>query len=328
MAKIAILNVNSFGRFFPEHIEELEEKIGSVTRYSVDEDINGKDLAELVGTFDYIVMGTTPRLDREFFENQTHVKLISRHGIGFNHIDLEAARERGIYVCKELGEIERDAVAEQAVSLLLSGSKRLVTADAMVRSDEWKIRRDRLLGVQVSEKVTGVIGLGNIGSRFAEIMKYGFKNRVLVYDPNVSPEVIKKQGYEAMALDDLLEQSDFVSLHCNLNESNVHMINERTLSLMKPTSVLVNTARGGLIHEPSLYNALALNKISFFGTDVMTDEPVPVGHPLLELENTVFTPHVGVYNERCIQNMDRKVMEDIYLVHKGKSPVEIVNGVV
>lgn len=325
MSNIAIVNVNSFATRYPEHIAELEAKVGTVKRFRVAENIGGEELAHLIGDFEYLIMGTTPTLDRAFFECQRNVRLVTRHGIGYNHIDLAAAREYNIDVCIELGEIERDAVAEQAASLLAACSKRLLHADHMVRNQEWNIQRERLMGVQLTGKTTGVIGLGNIGSRFAEIMRWGYQNTILVYDPNVSPDHISALGYQAVSLETLLEKADFVSLHCNLNETNHHMINKQTLSLMKPTAILINTARGALIGEHDLYEALNTNKIACFGADVMTQEPIKADHPLLNLNQTVFSPHVGVYNETCIFQMDRKVMEDIYLMEQGQRPRMIVN---
>lgn len=327
MSKIAIVNVNSFGNYYSDHILELENNVGPVKRFKVDENIGGKELAQLVGDYEYIILGTTPVVDTEFFKNQSNVKLITRHGIGFNHIDLDSATEHGIYVTIVSGYIERDAVAEQAATLLGAVSKRLVKADQMVRSNEWKKDRERLLGFQLTEKITGIVGLGNIGTRFAEIMNYGYKNEVLVYDPYITKESVDTLGYKQVALDELLTRSDYISLHCNLTEENTNIIDKVALEKMKESAILINTARGGLIDENDLYEALLNKKISGFGADVMTKEPIENSNPLLTLENVVITPHVGVYNKNCIEQMDRKVMNDIYLLENNEKPLEIVNEV-
>lgn len=325
VAKVAIVNVNSFAKRYPQHLKELEDKIGVVKRFIVDENISGKDLAELLQGYEYIILGTTPRVSKLFFDYQKDVKLISRHGIGFNHIDLVSAKQNHVYVTKMTGEIERDSVAEQAISLLCCVSKNLNAADIMVRNKEWKVQRERLMGYQLSKRTTGIIGFGNIGNRFGEIMRNGFLNRILVCDPKISQEAADKAGVELVGMDELLKESDFISLHANLTEENHHMINEDTLSKMKPSAILINTARGDLIDEKALYNALSKNQIAGFGTDVFSSEPVEDCNPLLKCTHTVFSPHVGVYNEVCLYNMDRKVMEDIYLVFKGLNPKEIVN---
>lgn len=319
MEKIAILNVSSIGRDFPEHIEELE-KIGEVTRYAVAKDAKTKELLELLHDVTYIIMGTSPTLDSEFFDGMKHLKLITRHGIGFNHIDLESAKQHNVYVCNITGRIERDAVAEQASTLLSMAAKKMLLADYMVRNDEWLNNRGRLMGYELTRKVTGVIGCGNIGSRFKEIMEHGYQNKILIYDP------YQRQTSQHVDLETLLRESDFISLHANLTKENYHMIDKEQFAMMKKTVVLVNTARGALINEAALVDALAEKRIGGFGADVLTSEPVEVDNPLLKLENTVFSPHVGVYNYACICNMDLKVMKDIELVHKGQKPVDIVNN--
>lgn len=326
MNKIAVVNVNSFAKRYPEHITELEHKIGPVKRFCVDENIDSKELATLLQGYKYIILGTTPKVSDIFFENQKDVRLITRHGIGYNHIDLESARNHNVYVCKELGIIERDAVAEQALALLASVSKRINIGNYMVRNKEWKKNRERVMGYQLSDKVTGIIGYGNIGSRFGEIMKYGFRNRIIAYDPMLSEEEAIEYGIEKVDLHTLLSESDFISIHANYTTDAHHMINEETLSYMKHDAILINTARGAFIDEDALACALKKHHLGGFGADVLCEEPMLKNHPLLLCDNAVFTPHVGVYNEICLRNMDLKVMDDIYFVEEDQRPLEIVNG--
>ncbi|MEG0273531.1 NAD(P)-dependent oxidoreductase [Amedibacillus sp. YH-ame10] len=326
MSKIAVVNVNSFAKRYPEHVTELEMKIGKVDRFKVDEHIDSIELANMLQGYQYIILGTTPPITEEFFEHQKDVRLITRHGIGYNHIDLEAARNHNVFVCKELGIIERDAVAEQAVCLLGTVAKRIDQGNWMVHNKEWSIRRERVMGYQMSNKTTGIIGYGNIGSRFAEIMKFGFRNRILAYDPFLTQEQADSYNIEKVSLEELLKESDFISIHANYTEEAHNLINEQTLKLMKPEAILINTARGKFIDENALACALRKRHLAGFGADVMVEEPMLDDHPLLECEYAVFTPHVGVYNEICLRNMDLKVMDDIYLVEDGQRPLEIVNG--
>ncbi len=325
MTKVAVLNVNSFARAYPEHLLELQEKVGKVERFTVDPLVNESDLAAIIGDSEYIIMGTSPVMNKAFFNMQKKIRLITRHGIGFNHIDVQAAADKGIYVCKMDGIIERDAVAEQALSLLTVCAKRLVLANEMVHNRQWTIERSRLMGVQLTRKVTGVIGLGNIGTRFAEIMHKGFQNHILVYDPFKSKEEIEDFGYFKVSLETLLQESDFISLHCNLTEDNRFLLNQSNLSLIRKSAILINTARGGLIDEDALAELLSKQEIGFYGADVSREEPMNHSHPLLHVSNAVFSPHVGVYNEQCIREMDQKVMEDIYLMEQGMKPRVIVN---
>lgn len=324
MNKIAIVNISSFGRDYPEHIKELE-KIGPVKRFSFNKDATSEEIAEALQGYRFIIMGTSPKLDKRFFELQNDVKLITRHGIGYNNIDLDSATEKGVYVTKMPGIVERHAVAEQAVTLILAVAKRVVKGDRMTRQGEWMKDRVRLMGFQVSDKTTGIIGFGNIGSRVGEILKYGFNNRILVYDPFANEELIEKVGAERVSLETLLKESDFISLNASLNEDNYHIINEKTLSLMKKETILVNTARGELIDEKALVETLKNKQIAGFGTDVVENEPIDDDNPLLNLDNVIITPHVAVYNDICIRNMGLKVIDDVKRVYEGKEPTEIIN---
>mgnify|MGYP000922994524 CR=1 FL=1 len=325
MEKIAIVNVRSFGREFPEFITELEEKVGPVKKFMFPIDVSGRVLAEELKGYTYVILGTFPTFGREFFENNHDVRLIARHGLGFNNIDLEAATRHHVYVTKEENAIERDAVAEQAAALLNAVAKNVVKADGMVHRNEWAVDRQRLMGFQMTGKTTGVIGFGNIGRRFGQIMKNGYGNRILAYDPFLPKEKAEEAGAELCDLDTLLRESDFISLHANLTDAGRHLLDESKFALMKPTAILINTARGQLIDEEALIRALTEKKIFGYGADVATQEPIQKENELLKLDNAVLTPHVAVYNRTCTENMNRKVMQDIYLVREGKKPAFIVN---
>lgn len=324
--RIAIVNVKSFGREFPEFLSELEEKVGPVQKFMFPQDESPTKLAEALQGYQYVILGNAPTFSRAFFEQNHDVKLIARHGLGFNNVDLEAAREHGVYVTKEENIIEQDAVAEQAVALLNAVAKNVVKANDMVHHGEWGVRRERLVGFQLREMTTGIIGYGNIGRRFGEIMKYGYKNKILAYDPFLSEEAAKEAGVTLCSLEELLAQSDFISLHANLTEESRHLINEKTIAYMKPTAVLINAARGELVDEKAVAKAIREKRIFGYGADVAAYEPIEEDNELLKLDHVVITPHVAVYNLTCTRNMNRKVMEDIYLVAKGERPNVIVNG--
>lgn len=326
MEKIAIVNVKSFGREFPEFLTELEEKVGPVKKFTFPSDASGAVVAKELEGYQYVILGTAPTMGEEFFEHNRDVKLLARHGLGFNNVDLEAAKKHGVYVTKIDAVLERDAVAEQAVALINAVSKHLIKADYMVHNKEWTVKRERLLGRQISGMTTGVIGFGNIGQRVGEIMQKGYHNKILAYDPFLPKERAEELGATLCDLETLLRESDFISLHANLTESSYHIINAETLALMKPTAVLVDTARGQLVDETALAEALKAGKIFGYGADVTAHEPIEDDNPLLGLENVVITPHVAVYNPICTGNMNRKVMEDIYLMQAGQKPRVIVNG--
>jgi phosphoglycerate dehydrogenase-like enzyme len=326
MSRIAIVNINSFGREFPEYITELEEKVGEVRKFDLPNDISGKELAEKLNGYTYVILGTHPEFQAEFFAENKTVRLIARHGLGVNNVDLEAAEKAGVYVTKEPGIVERDAVAEQAVALLLSLAKNIPRADQKVKAGQWRVDRQELVGYQLYEMTTGIIGFGNIGRRVGEIMKDGFHNRLLIYDPFISAEDAAAAGAEKVELDTLLEQSDFISLHCALVDSTRGMISTEQFRKMKKSAILIDTARGALIDEAALIQALKDHEIWGYGADVAVHEPIEPDNELLQLEHVIITPHVAVYNRTCTSNMNRKVMNDIYLMEEGKKPENIINN--
>lgn len=325
MSKIAIVNINSFGREFPEYLTELKEKVGEVKKFDLPNDISGKELAETLDGYTYVILGTHPEFQADFFEANKTVKLIARHGLGVNNIDLKAAEKAGVYITKEPGIVERDAVAEQAVALLLSLAKNIPQADRKVKAGQWTVNRKELVGYQLYKMTTGIIGFGNIGRRVGEIMKYGFQNRLLIYDPFVSAEDAAKAGGEKVELDELLEQSDFISLHCALVDSTENMISADQFRKMKKSAILIDTARGALIDEAALIQALKDHEIWGYGADVAVHEPIEPDNELLKLDHVIITPHVAVYNLKCTSDMNRKVMQDIYLMEAGKKPENIIN---
>lgn len=326
MHKIAICNVSGFGREFPEFLDELEEKVGPVTKFQFKNDVGAEELAASLKGYTYVILGTHPTFTSDFFEFNQDVKLIARHGLGYNNIDIEAAEKHGVIVTKETNIIEQDAVAEHAVALLHAVAKNLMIADQMVHNDEWKVSRERLMGYQLRDQVCGIIGYGNIGRRVAEIMKYGYKNKIIAYDPFLPKSVADEQGIRLVSLTELFEESDFIFIHCNLTEENKGMINEEILKHAKPSAVLINCARGGLVDEDAVAAAVESRRLFGYGADTTAKEPVAMDNPLLKLDHVVLSPHVGVYNYTCTRNMNRKVMEDIYAMERNEEPKDVVHS--
>lgn len=322
--KIAIVNVNSYGRDFPEFLDKLNE-IGEVKKFFFDQNATSKELAQALDGYKYIILGTHPTFKKEFFELNHSVKLIARHGLGFNNIDLAAAKEHGVFVTREEGVIEQDAVAETAVSLIHAVARCVVVANKMVHDGEWKKDRERVMGYQLRNKTTGIIGYGNIGRRVGEIMKYGYKNKILAYDPYLPEEKAKEYGIKLCSLDELLTNSDFVSIHCNLTDENEKMINADNLKLMKKSAILINCARGKLVDEQAIANAVKNRDLFGYGADATASEPINEDNELLALDHVILSPHVGVYTLECTHNMNQKVYDDIVLVHNGKRPNVIIN---
>ena len=216
------------------------------------------------------------------------LRIIGKQGVGFDTVDVAAAKAKGIPVCRTPG-VNSDAVAELALALALSASRRVVELDRRIRTGQ-PVARPDFLAIELIEKTVGVIGVGNIGSRVARKWQAAFGARVLGYDPYKSNLPCEQVG----KLETLLAQSDLVTLHVPLNEETRHMIGRRELAQMKKRALIVNTCRGGVIDEQALYEALKSGQLFGAGIDVWEDtEPPHKDHPLLTLPNVVATPHVA-----------------------------------
>jgi len=323
--KIAIVNSSSFGQIFTDHTEQLE-KIGTVDFVKVDSEIDGKSLAEKLQEYTMIISSVTPFFDKEFFDHTEDLYLISRHGIGYNNIDVDSAKEHGVVVSIVPPLIERDAVAENNVANLLNVIRQTSEAQEAVTSDNWE-ERSSFLGNSLSGKTVGVIGVGNIGSRLVEIMNYGFRADVLGYDPYKSSLYMESFGARKVEFEELLEKSDVICLAASLNEDNYHMLSTEEFSKMKDGVYLSNTARGALVNEDATIDALQSGKVKGFATDVLEVEPGRADHPYLDEYNVVVTPHTAAYTEECLEQMGQKCVNDCKDIVDGKLPGHSVQAV-
>ncbi|MDP4084046.1 MAG: D-isomer specific 2-hydroxyacid dehydrogenase family protein [Bacillota bacterium] len=321
--KIAIINSSSFGRKFPEQMERLE-KLGVVERFTFPIETPGKELAEKLNGFDILISSVTPFFTREFFEFKDETILISRHGIGYNNIDIHAATERGTVVSIVSAHVERNAVAENAIAGLMAVIRKTVEASLAAKEGKWS-KRAQFIGHQITGKTVGVIGYGNIGSRVGEIFKNGFNARVLAYDPFKDKEELAKMGVESATLDELLKQSDIISMHALLNKESYHMISNREIGLMKKGVYIANAARGELLDQEAVLNGLNQGVIAGVFTDVLEGEPIDESHPYFNYENVLVTPHISAYTEECLRGMGEKVVSDVERIVRGEKPDHVVN---
>ncbi len=321
--RIAIVNSSSFGRYFPEHLERLSA-LGEVRRLDFPPHIDGRALAEALRGFPILIVSVTPRFGPEFFAHKDETWLIARHGIGVDNIHLPSATAHGVLVTRVTPWMEREAVAELTVGLLLALLRRIPEAAAAVRAGRWA-ERAAFVGWELHGKTVGLIGFGNIGSRVGEILAQGFRARVLAYDPNVPPEAIRAAGAEPADLETLLREADILSLHAALTEENIHMLSHEAFAKMKPGVILVNTARGAVIDEAALIAALEEGRVAGAALDVMTEEPIPADHPLLRFPNVLIVPHIAAYTRETLRRMGEKVISDVERVLRGEIPEEVVN---
>ncbi|MEM0507087.1 MAG: NAD(P)-dependent oxidoreductase [Thermosphaera sp.] len=320
--KIAVVNSATFG-VYTKVLERLS-KVGEVVRINVPREVSGEELAAHLKGVQFVIASTTPRYDENFFATNTDVVLVARNGIGLDNIDVMAATESGVIVTNIPGEVEREAVAELTVALMLDAVRSVTESHMAVRRGGWR-ERSRFIGLELKGKTIGIIGLGNIGKRVAEILSKGFNAKVVAYDPYVSQDAAANLGVELIDLETLFRKSDIVTLHTPLTKETYHIINMHTINLMKDGAILVNTARGGLVETEALFNALKTRKLRYAALDVVEGDYVDLQHPLLQLDNIIITPHIGAYTLESFVGIDECVAEAIEAVARGEKPRNVVN---
>ncbi len=275
---------------------------------------------------DAIVLRGPARITREIIEEADSVKAISGAGRGLDNIDVDAATEKGIAVlnCPSVNAV---SVAEHAFLLLLASAKKLLSCDNAVREGNYDLRTI-LRPRELTGKVLGLIGTGAIGSSLASMAKGGFKMEVKAYDPFVDPALVNSLGIELYHdMHSLLPVCDFISLHVPLTAKTKNLISDKEFDLMKPTAIIVNTARGGIIDETALTKALSEKKIAGAGLDVFCDEPdIKCELPLFNLDNVVFSPHIGGITEEATYRMAEAVAINLLTFLNGKFPESICNA--
>lgn len=234
----------------------------------------------------------TDKIDSELLSDAPKLRVISNMAVGFDNIDVAAAAARGIKVGYTPGVLT-ETTADFAFALMLSAARRVAEADSYVRAGKWKTWGPMtLLGQDIYGSTLGIIGLGRIGAAVARRAE-GFNMKIVYYDVFRQSELEKELGIEYVPLDKLLSISDFISVHVNLNTETFHLIGEKEFQKMKRNAVLVNTARGPIVDNMALYEALKEKRIFAAGLDVTEPEPLPPDHPLLSLENFVVAPHIA-----------------------------------
>ena len=261
--------------------------------------LKGNDLAAAIKGMDAVIVRSATKITRDSLAQADRLKVIGRAGVGVDNIDVEAATERGVAVLNAPSGNTISA-AELAFALLLSCVRKLPAADRSMKSGEWD--RKSFNGSELYGKTLGLVGAGRIGGEVAKRAR-AFGMRVLTYDPYLTPERAEALDMELVTLTDVLTRADVISLHVPLTEATAGLIGKAELALMKPTAYLVNAARGGVVNESALYDALAAQQIAGAALDVYEQEPLPADHALRTLPNLVLTPHVGASTTEAQQNV-------------------------
>jgi len=266
-----------------------------------------------------LVTMNVENINRDIIYSAPKLKIIARHGVGYDNVDVKAASERGIWVTT--APVLNETVADQAFALLLTLAKKTCEANNFVKSKRWTVRDPFIFqGVDVWGKTLGIIGLGRIGSTIAERAK-GFKMRILYTDIIRKSDLEEKIGVEYKSLQDLLKEADFVIISCSLTEQTRGLIGERELKIMKKTAYLINVARGPIVDHKALVKALRERWIAGAGLDVFYKEPLPLDDPILELDNVILTPHIA---SNTIENRKRLAVtaaQEILRVLHGEQPL-------
>ncbi|MEQ8445107.1 MAG: phosphoglycerate dehydrogenase [Pelagibacterium sp.] len=269
----------------------------------------GKDkdkLAEIIGQYDGLAIRSATKVTDKILANATNLKVIGRAGIGVDNVDIPAATAKGVIVMNTpFGN--SITTAEHAISMMLALARQIPEADASTRASKWE--KNRFMGVEVTNKVLGLIGAGNIGSIVADRAQ-GLKMKVIAFDPFLTPERAVDLGVEKVELDDLLARADFITLHTPLIDATRNIISAEAIAKMKDGVRIINCARGGLIDEAALKDALDAGKVAGAALDVFLEEPAK-DNPLFGLANVICTPHLGASTTEAQENVALQVAEQI-----------------
>jgi lactate dehydrogenase-like 2-hydroxyacid dehydrogenase len=310
-------------RIFPEAIAFLKEH-ADLDYEETDDGMPAQELARRIRGKQGVVSQLMDKFTPEVLAALEGIKVISNVAVGYDNIDVPAATRHHILVT-HTPDVLTDTTADFAFALLLAAARRVVEADRYLRSGQWtKWRVDLLVGQDVHHRTLGIFGMGRIGQAVARRAK-GFSMRVIYHDPRRAPEAVEKElGLELVSADQLLRESDFVSLHVPLMPETRHLIGARELRMMKPTSILVNSSRGPVVDEPALAEALEQRIIAGAGLDVYEKEPQV--HPdLLKLTNVALAPHIASASVDTRRKMSMMAAENVVAGIEGRRPPNLLN---
>ncbi len=296
------------------------ENLREVAEVVVDTSITPEELANTIHEYDGIIVRSRTKLTADIIKKADNMKIIARAGVGVDNIDLDAATEKGIMVVNS-PESTSVTVAEHTMGLILSMARKISIADKSVKDGKWE--KKNFMGVELRNKTLGVIGMGRIGSQVVNRCK-AFGMDAMAYDPYLPEEVAKQMGVDLTDLDTVLKNSDFITIHVPLTPETKHSISAEQFEIMKDGAYIVNCARGGIIDEEALYDALVNNKIGGAALDVYEEEP-PKDSKLFELDNIVLTPHIAASTKEAQRDAAIIVADEIIDLAKGKNPRNVLN---
>jgi D-3-phosphoglycerate dehydrogenase len=309
-----LVTSTSYGMNDPTLRTELEAAVGEVIYNPTNHPLVSKELAPLVAGIDGMIAGLD-EITQEVIEAADCLRVIARYGVGLDRVDLDAAKGKNIVVTYTPGA-NAVSVAELTVGLMITLARSITEANQRTKAGEWP----RLKGTTISGKTIGLIGLGAIGRRVAQMLSC-FNCHVIGYDPAIGHDQAWAFGVEWMERDDVIRRSDFLSLHLPAAAATENMLNRDTIGMMKTGAYLINTARSELIDDAALIEALQSGKLAGAALDTFRREPPGADHPILQLKQVIATPHTGAHTDDSTNAMGRMALHDCLAVLQGEEPL-------
>lgn len=278
--------------------------------------------ADHAATYDALYVNSPRVPAAAVARSDLRLKLVSRHGVGYDSVDVDAMTKAGVLVANTPNAVPRP-VATIALTFVLALAHRLMAKDRITRAGRWPERLD-LMGTGLTGRTLGVIGAGRIGKELLRMAK-AFDLRLLAADPYAETLELSYIGARHVPLDELMREADFVVVACLLNEETRGLVGARQIALMKPTAYFINVARGPIVDERALHEALAARRIAGAGLDVFEQEPTPADNPILKLDNVIVAPHALCWTDELFGNIARTAIGAVLAVHNGRAPQFLVN---
>ncbi len=295
---------------------EVEEGI----EVDVNTGLSPEDLKQIIGNYEALIIRSATKVTDEILQQAKRLKVIGRAGIGLDNVDIPAATKRGIVVMNTPGG-NIVTTAEHTIAMMMALTRNIPQGTISLKAGRWD--KKKLQGREIFNKTLGIIGYGKIGSIVADLAR-GLKMNVIIYDPYITAEQIEKAGFESTTLDELYRRSDYITVHVPKLKSTTGLLNKKAFEKMKEGVMVINCARGGIIDENDLYDAIVSEKVAGAALDVFKTEP-PGRFPLFELDKVICTPHLGASTYEAQTNVSMEVADQIIAYLKNGTIINAVN---
>ncbi len=269
------------------------------------------------------VVVLTPRVTAESLSNSDGLLAVGRFGVGYDSVDVDACTERDVLAMITAGAVDRP-VAEATIGWMIALTHHMLSKDRLVRTGQWDDRTN-YMGCELRDRTLGIIGLGGIGRKLVSLLQGFGMRQPIAFDPFATASVLEELGVRSVSLDELLTTADFVSVHCPLNDQTRGLIGANEIAKMKPDTYLLNTARGGIVDEQALFDALQSKLIAGAALDCFDDEPVTEPHRFGELENVILAPHSIAWTAELFRDIGRTACQSMLDLSRGKRPIGVLN---